>query len=96
MAEQFFTAKPMKEYFTPSIYTTASCICIPSTNANYFEIKSSVIQLLPSFYGLTNDDPYKHVDEFLEVFFTVKIQNFSNDALRLTLLFFSLKGKDKH
>jgi len=41
------TAKPMKEYYTPSTYTTASCICILNTNANHYEIKSSVIQLLP-------------------------------------------------
>ena len=67
------TAKPMKKYFTPSTYTIASYIRIPNTNANHYEIKSSVIQLLPSFYGLNNEDPYKHFDEFLEVCSTVKI-----------------------
>ena len=60
MAEELFTAKPMKEYFTPSTYTTAYCIRIPNTNANHYEIKSSIIQLLTSFYGLNNEDPYKH------------------------------------
>jgi len=28
---------------------------------NHHETKSSVIQLLPSFYGLTNKDPYKQL-----------------------------------
>jgi len=42
-------------------------------NANYYDIKFSVIQLFPSFYGLNNEDPYKHLDEFLEVCSIVKI-----------------------
>jgi len=96
MAEELFTAKPMKEYFTPSTYTTTSCIRITNTNANHYEIKSSVIKLLPSFYGLNKKDPYKHLDEFLEVYSTIKIQNFSDDALRLTLFPFSLKDKAKY
>jgi len=96
VAEELSTAKPMKEYFTPSTYTTASCIRIPNTNTNHYEIKSSVIQLLPSFYELTNKDPYKHLDEFLEVCSTMKFQNFSDNALRLTLFYFSLKDKVKH
>jgi len=96
MVEKLFTAKPMK-YFTPSTYTTTSCIRIPNMNANHYEIKSSVIQLLLSFYGLNNEDPYKHLNEFLEVSSTVKIQFFfSDDELRLTLFPFSLKDKAKH
>ena len=52
--------------------------------------------MLPSFYGNTNEDPYKHLDEFLEICSTVKIQNFIDDALKLTLFPFSLKDKAKH
>ena len=52
--------------------------------------------MLPSFYGKTNEDPYKHLDEFLEIYFTVKIQNFTDDVLRLTLFPFSLKDKAKY
>jgi len=63
---------------------------------NYCKIKSSGIQLLPSFYGVTNKDPYKHLEEFLEVCSIVKIQNVSDDALRLTLFPFSLKDKAKN
>ena len=52
--------------------------------------------MLPSFYGNTNEDPYKYLDEFLEICSTVKIQNFTDDALKLTLFPFSLKDKAKH
>ena len=52
--------------------------------------------MLPSFYGLTNEDPYRHLDEFLEICSTVKIQHFSDDALRLKLFPFSLKDRAKY
>jgi len=71
MAEE--TAKPMKENFIPTTYTTASCIRIPNMNANRYEIKSNVIQFLSSFYELNNEDPNKHLNKFLEVCSTVKI-----------------------
>ena len=96
MVEDLPIAKPMKEYFTPFTCFSASCIHIPNTGVNHYKIKSSVIQLLSSFYGLNNKDPYKHLDEFLEVYSTVEIQNFSDDALSLTLFCFSLKHKAKH
>ena len=87
---------PLKEYFTPSKYTYSPCIQVPPVDAIQYEIKSSVIQMLPSFYGLATEDPYKHLDEFLEICSTVKIQNFSDDALRLRLFPFSLKDKAKY
>ena len=86
----------LREYFTPSSYTYSPCIQAPPVEATQYEIKSSIIQMLPSFYGLSNEDPYKHLDEFLEICSTVKIQNFSDDALRLKLFPFSLKDKAKH
>ena len=52
--------------------------------------------MLPSFYENINEDPYKYLDEFLEIYFMVKIQNFTDDALRLILFSFSLKDKAKH
>ena len=86
----------LKEYFTLSAYTYSPCIQPSPAEAVQYEIKSSVIQMLPSFYGLANEDPYKHLDEFLEICSTVKIQHFSDDALRLKLFPFSLKDKAKY
>ena len=88
--------RQLKEYFTPSTYTYSPCIQVPPVEATQYEIKSSIIQMLPSFYGLSNEDPYKHLKEFLEICSTVKIHNFSDDALRLKLFSFSLKDKAKY
>ncbi|XP_043696755.1 uncharacterized protein LOC122647429 [Telopea speciosissima] len=52
--------------------------------------------MLPSFYGHHNKEPYKHLDEFLEICSTVKIQDLSENALKLLLFPFSLKDKAKH
>ncbi|MQM10721.1 hypothetical protein Taro_043623, partial [Colocasia esculenta] len=49
----------------------------PKIPANHFEIKPGTIQMLPSFYGNPNEDPYKHIDEFLEICSTIRIQNFT-------------------
>ena len=86
----------LREYFTPSSYTYSPCIQAPPVEATQYEIKSRIIQILPSFYGLSNKDPYKHLDEFLEICSIVKIQNFSDDALRLKLFSFSREDKAKH
>ena len=60
-----------------------------------FEIKHSLIQMLPPFYGLESKNPFKHVDAFLEICSTVFLNNISDDALRLRLFPFSLKDKAK-
>ncbi|CAN6486844.1 unnamed protein product [Victoria cruziana] len=52
--------------------------------------------MLPSFYGLENEDPYRHLDEFLDICATVRIIHIEDDALRLQLFPFSLKEKAKH
>ena len=85
----------LREYFTPS-YTYSPYIQVPPIEATQYEIKSSIIQMLPSFCGLANKDPYKYLDEFLEICSIVKIQNFSDDSLRLKLFPFSLKDKAKY
>jgi hypothetical protein len=96
MAEEQYIIRPLREYFMPNTYTPACCIARLDVGANHFEIKASVIQMLPSFYGLSNEDPYRHLDEFLKICSTVRINNFGDDAMRLTLFPFSLKDKAKH
>ena len=55
---------PLRDHFTPTTYAPTSCINMPEIGATHYEIQSSIIQMLPSFYGLSNEDPYKHLDEF--------------------------------
>ena len=85
--------RKMKEYFIPTSYNPSTCIHLPDIPARHYEIKFTTIQMLPSFYRNTNEDPYKHLDKFLEICSTVRIQDLTTDALRLTLFPFHLRTK---
>jgi len=86
----------LRDHYLPSTYNPPSCLQLPNVTVANYEIKSSIIQMLSSFYGLNNEDPYKHIDEFLEICSTIKMHGFSEDALRMRLFPFSLKEKAKH
>ena len=73
------------DHFSPISANPPSCIIFPETNATHFELKPSIIQLLPSFYGLDREDPYMHVKDFFEICSTFRFQNFSDESVRLRL-----------
>lgn len=57
----------------------------PKIGAAHYEIKAYVINILLSLHGMKNDDPYKNLDEFLDIYETVRINNINDDALSLRL-----------
>ena len=95
MEEQVVHNKTLMEYFSPAIANTPSCIVLPQTTATHFELKSAILQLLPSFYGMEREDPYMHIKEFLEICSTFRFQNFNDESIRLRMFSFSLKDKAK-
>ncbi|KAI5649842.1 hypothetical protein M9H77_35847 [Catharanthus roseus] len=88
--------RALREYFTPNTYNSPIGNRLPKIEANHFKIKASTIQMLPSFYGLDSENPYKHIDEFLEIRSTFKLPSVTYDAIRLRLFPFSLKDKAEH
>ena len=86
--------KQLKEYFTPATYDSPTRSRMPTVTVP-LEIKHSLIQMLPSFYGLEFENPLKHVDAFLDICSTVFLNNIFDDALRLRLFSFSLNDKTK-
>ena len=58
------------------------------------ELKHGMIQLLPTFHGLDNENPYVHVREFEEVVATFH-STANIDIIRLNFFSFSLKDKAK-
>lgn len=92
--EQTPPPKQLKEYFAPTTYDSPTRTRM-STVMVSFEIKHSLIQMLSSFYGLESENPFKHVDAFLEICSAIFLNNISDDALRLRLFSFSLKDKAK-
>lgn len=86
--ENIVHEKTLLEYFAPISSNAPSCIVFPTTSATHFELKPSIIQLPPSFYGLDKEDPYMHVKDFLEICSTFRFQKFSDESVKLRLIFF--------
>ncbi|XP_048491553.1 uncharacterized protein LOC125492860 [Beta vulgaris subsp. vulgaris] len=88
--------KTLSEYGVPDTTTGAlSSIVRPAVNAANFELKPQFIQFISndSFAGLPNECPVSHIASFMEKCDTVKINNVSEDAIRLRLFPFSLRDR---
>ena len=88
--------KALKDYSIPEV--SVSSIQRPPIQANNFEIKPAIIQMIQSsvqFGGLPNDDPNLHITNFLEICDTFKHNGVTDDAIRLRLFPFSLNKKAK-
>ncbi|CAN6440466.1 unnamed protein product [Victoria cruziana] len=86
----------LHEFFIPTQYDRGAGGMGPQIGANHYEIKASMINMLPSFHGLESEYPYRHLDEFLDICAAVRISHIEDDALRLRLFPFSLKDKAKY
>ncbi|KAL0289142.1 UNVERIFIED_CONTAM: hypothetical protein Sradi_7080300 [Sesamum radiatum] len=84
---------PMMEYSFPAANGMISSIALPTVQANNFEIKPSIIQIIQlsvQFFGLPEEDPNKHLSNFLEICDTFKFNGVSDDTVRLRIFLFSL------
>ncbi|KAL0367369.1 UNVERIFIED_CONTAM: hypothetical protein Sradi_3627000 [Sesamum radiatum] len=85
--------RPMMEYSFPTADGMTSSIVKPAVEANNFEIKSAIIQIIQSsvqFSDLPDEDPNKHLVNFLEICDTFRFNGVSSDAIRLRIFSFSL------
>jgi len=60
--------RQLKEYFTPGTYNSPLNTRLPNVTAP-FDINFAIIQLLPAFHGFEFENPFKHIDIFLETCF---------------------------
>lgn len=86
--------KTLNEYLHPTHIATPSCIIFPP-NAPHVDFKTGLIQLLSTFHGLENENPYLHIREFEEVVSTFHGQPGTIDVVRLKFFPFSLKDRPK-
>ncbi|XP_073148093.1 uncharacterized protein [Henckelia pumila] len=90
--------RSLLEYAQPSIHSMMSSIVRPRIQANNFEIKPAIIQMIQTsiqFGGTPTDDPNVHIANFLEICDTFKHNGVTDDAIRLRLFPFSLRDKAK-
>ncbi|KAH9792938.1 hypothetical protein KPL71_004353 [Citrus sinensis] len=91
-------SRPLRDYAVPTVNGARSSIAHPVVQANNFEIKPAIIQMIQTsvqFAGMPNDDPNAHIANFLKICDTFKQNGVSDNAIRLRLFPFSLRDKPK-
>ncbi|XP_060965157.1 uncharacterized protein LOC133034144 [Cannabis sativa] len=86
--------RTLNDYLHPTQTSIPSCFIFPP-NMPSLGVKPGIIQLLPTFHGIENENPYVHIREFEEVVDTFYDRATINDAARLKFFPFSLKDKAK-
>lgn len=94
MANNNDNEQTLRELAAPDLNQQPLCIQYPNLNVA-FELKSGLIHLLPSFYGLSGEDPHKHLKEFHVVCSTMKPDGVSEEQIKLRAFPFSLKDNAK-
>ncbi|XP_059461891.1 uncharacterized protein LOC132190882 [Corylus avellana] len=88
--------RTLKELGAPDLNQQPLCITFPTLDATTtFELKSGLIHLLPTFHGLTGEDPHKHLKELHVVCTSMKPTGVTEEQIKLRAFPFSLKDSAK-
>lgn len=82
-------------YAIPSIRALGYSNLRPTVNANKFEIKIQVIQNIQNSCIFLTQDAHAHIPNFLEICDTFKLNDVSNNAIRLRACLLSLRDHTK-
>ena len=92
--EEMARIRTLKEMAAPDLELQPLCIQYPQRE-DAFELKSGMIHLLPSFHGLSGEDPNKHLKEFHVVCSSMKPSGTTEEQVKLRAFPFSLKDSAK-
>ncbi|GJS12965.1 hypothetical protein Tco_0407437 [Tanacetum coccineum] len=69
-------------------------IVIPEINADHFEIKTNLLQLVQAnpLHGFERENPHTHINNFKRITSTLKFRDVSNDVIKLMMFPYSLEG----
>ena len=84
----------VRDYYDEPIAETPLCIVYPRLDGA-FELKSSLIHLLPTFHGLAKEDPYQHLKDFQAACSTSKPNNMTEEQVKLRVFPFTVKDAAK-
>jgi len=87
--------RTLLDYLALPNQTVRSAIRVPIIEANNFEMRVPLIQMMQSnhFRGTTREDPHNHVKKFLQLANTIKMNGISTYTIRLMLFLFSITDR---
>ncbi|GJY43684.1 retrovirus-related pol polyprotein from transposon TNT 1-94 [Tanacetum coccineum] len=79
--------RTMEELLRAPTEGYGEAIVLPEMNADHFEIKMNLLQLVQAnpFYGRENDNPHAHINSFKSITSTLRFRNVPNDVIRLMM-----------
>ncbi|GJR47556.1 hypothetical protein Tco_1315659 [Tanacetum coccineum] len=86
--------RTMEELLQAPTEGYGEAIVIPEINADHFEIKTNLLQLVQAnpFRGFERDNPHTHINNFKRITSTLKFKDVSNDVIKLMMFPYSLEG----
>ncbi|GJT41855.1 reverse transcriptase domain-containing protein [Tanacetum coccineum] len=87
----------MEELLRAPTEVYGEAIVLPEINADHFEIKTNLLQLVQAspFYGFERENPHAHINSFKRITSTLKFRDVPNDVIKLMMFPYSLEGAAK-
>ncbi|KAI5323720.1 hypothetical protein L3X38_032792 [Prunus dulcis] len=86
--------RPLRESLEARATDVPNCIVYPEQEeGDSFEIRHHMLEILPTFRGLLNEDANIHIAKFIVGCKNILIRGFSAEAIKLRLFPFTLKDK---
>ncbi|GJZ42575.1 reverse transcriptase domain-containing protein [Tanacetum coccineum] len=89
--------RTMEELHQASTEGYGEAIVILEINADHFEIKTNLLQLVQAspFHGFKRDNPHTHINNFKRITSTLKFRGVPNDVIKLMMFPYSLEGNTR-
>nr|GEX47244.1 reverse transcriptase domain-containing protein [Tanacetum cinerariifolium] len=86
--------RTMEELFQAPTEGYGEAIVIREINANHFEIKTNLLQLIQPnpYHGFERENPHTHINNFKRITLTLKFRDVPNDVIKLMMFPYSLEG----
>ncbi|GKA01621.1 reverse transcriptase domain-containing protein [Tanacetum coccineum] len=86
--------RTMEELLQAPTEGYGEAIVIPEINADHFEIKTNLLQLVQAnpFHGFERENPHTHINNFKMITSTLKFRDVPNDVIKLMMFPYSLEG----
>ncbi|GJW85201.1 reverse transcriptase domain-containing protein [Tanacetum coccineum] len=86
--------RTMEELLRAPTEGYGEAIVIPEINADHFEIKTNLLQLVQAspFHEFERENPHTHINNFKRITSTLKFRDVPNDVIKLMMFPYTLEG----